>query len=184
MSFGFKLCRHSSAEGTPLATTIVRMSALEPIPNYVCIEVIIGFVGRDVLGEHRAVARNWTLPPQRITFVQGSGWFPSPYAARSIDRIREEAIYRNAGRPPQEFSNRCEICRMGPIHDARWSVQRVGFITLRTFTRIDQIPYSTRAVQYLNERRVTRLTEVCWPCHNIYWTAYMGLSWDPGPHDR
>ena len=168
MSFRFKLCRHSGAEGTQLATTIVRMSTLEPIPNYVCIEVIIGFVGRDVLGEHRAVARNWTLPPQRITFVQSSGWYLSQHAAISIGKIREEAICLNAGRPPQDFSDRCEICRMGFIHDAGWAVQRIGFVTLRMFTRIYEIPYSARAVQYLNERRVTRLTEVCWLCRNIY----------------
>ena len=147
MSFRFKSCRHSGEEGPWPATPVVRISAVPFIPDYFSIEIIIAFRGRDILGEHRAVAKHWTLPPRPTISVQCSRFWQIQVAAVSMDTIRRFQIWMNRGRPPDEFCARCQICRLGPIEENLYRNHEVGFVNVSVFTRRDKIPYSTRAVQ-------------------------------------
>ena len=107
---------------------------MSSIPDGFSIEIIIEFLGRDILGAHRAVAKHWTLPPQPTIFVQCSKFWQVNVAAESLDKIRRDKIRNSRGRPRDWFPAPCQLCLLGPTEDDAIQHHEVGIVFVLAFT--------------------------------------------------
>ena len=128
-------------------------------------EYVVDYLGRYVAGEHRAVAKHWTLLPRATTFVQCSRHWQTDIIAETIDKIRLEKSRSSGRRPSTQVAGRCELCQ-----DDYISQHEVGLATIVTFTRACQIPYHTRTVNCFDVRRLLVRLNLCLMCSLEYWT--------------
>ena len=93
-------------------------------------------------------------------------------AAESLDKIRRDKIRNIRGRPRDWFPAPCQLCLLGPTEDDAIQSHEVGIVFVSAFTRREEILYSPRAVEYLSERCVNLLLEICFSCALEYWTEW------------
>ena len=133
-------------------------------------EYVVDYLGRYVAGEHRAVAKHWTLLPRATTFVQCSRHWQTDIIAETIDKVRLERFRSSWSGPSTQVAGLCELCLLAPDEDDYVSEHEVGIATIVTFTRACQIPYNTRTLNYFDARRLLVRLNLCFMCSLEYWT--------------
>ena len=134
-------------------------------------EIVIDYLGRYVAGEHRAVAKHWTLLPRATTFVQCSRSWQTYTIAETIDKIRLDAArHLFEQRPSTQVDGRCELCLLALDEGDAVSQHDVGLATIVTFTRACRIPSNPSTVNYFDVRRSLVRLNLCFLASLIYWT--------------
>ena len=144
------------------------ISIMSLIPDLL-MEIVIDYLGRHVAGEHRAVAKHWTLQPRPLNFVAFSRSWRDDFIAESIDKVRLEKFRCIGGRPFTQVAKRCELCLRAPDEGGKRSLHDINITTIVTFTKACRIPSyrSRRGIKLHTCRTLVRLN-LCFLCSIIY----------------